>query len=159
LSHIPSKYYLPFADALTEVFQQFGISEINRSDLTLKESLYMDYEVCLIVGLTDDIQGNLGISMPSDTARQIASLAMGGMEVAQLDEMAKSAITEISNMVTAAAARKLSSMDKTVDITPPTLVTGDDLIMIISQVDTLSVSLDSAAGPLQINIGLETVKD
>ncbi len=158
MSKIPSQYYLPFANGLTEVFQQFGVTDISRSNLELKENLYMDYEVCLIVGITDDIQGNLGISMPSPTAQELASIAMGGMEVPQLDEMAKSAITEISNMVTAAAARTFSSMEKNVDITPPTLVVGEDIIMIISQVETLSLSLKSSVGTFQINIGLETVK-
>jgi len=155
--NISSDYYLPFPEALKEVLQQFGVSELTRSNLTIKESLSMDYDVCLIVGITDDIKGNLGISMPSQTALKIASLAMGGMEVSQLDEISKSALTEISNMITAAASIKLSNLNKSVDISPPTLVTGENLTMIISQVDTVSITLDSSAGPFQINIGLETI--
>ena len=157
MTEIPSKYYMPFADALVEVLQQFGVSDLSKSNLELKESLYMDYNVCLIIGITDDVQGNLGISMPQSTALNIASSAMGGMEVSQLDDISQSALSEISNMVAATATRKLSEMDKNADITPPTLVMGDDLTMVISQVNTLSLSMKSSTGDLQLNIGLENV--
>ncbi len=157
MTGIPSKYYLPFADALVEVLQQFGVSEITKNNMELKKSLYMDYEVCLIVGITNDVQGNIGISMPTSTAINIASIAMGGMEITEMDDMSQSALSEISNMVAATATRKLSDMDKNSDITPPTMVMGEKLMMIISQVDTISLSLKSAAGVIQLDIGLENV--
>lgn len=157
MSSITGKYLVPFFDALM-VLEQFGISGITRDQVKLKKSLSMQNEVNIIIGLTGDIQGNIGYSMPSETALQISSIAMGGMLVPELDDLAKSALSEIANMVSATATVNLSAMGKTVDISPPTIIVGHNLVMIISQVQTVSLEVATSAGPLQVNVGLENIR-
>ncbi len=57
-----------------------------------------------IVGIVGDIKGNIVYSIDSEDALKIASTMMMGMEINVLDDMAKSAISELTNMLTANAA-------------------------------------------------------
>ena len=52
---------------------------------------------------------------------------MMGMQVVELDEMAKSAICELSNMILGNSATAFSENKIIVDITPPSLLIGKDI--------------------------------
>ena len=54
----------------------------------------------------------------------IASTMMGGMPVAQFDELPQSAISELVNMVTANSAIRFEQLGMQVDISPPSLVSA-----------------------------------
>lgn len=149
---------MPFVEGLVDTLEQFGITDLERKGLELKEHLRLEHDINIIIGLIDDLEGNIGLSMTSKTSLAIVSAMMGGMEVTELDDLAWSALSELSNMVAAAATIKLSNLSIGVDITPPTLVMGEDLLMIISQVQTVSVDIHSGLGSMQINVGLERIK-
>ncbi|MNP44265.1 CheY-P phosphatase CheX [compost metagenome] len=50
---------------------------------------------------------------------------MMGMPVNNFDELAQSAISELTNMLTANAATNLSSQNISINISTPTLIDGD----------------------------------
>ncbi len=158
MSNLSANVVIPFVDGLKSTLEQFGVTDITRSDLKLKKSMFMDHEVCVIIGLTHDITGNIGYSMPAKTAMSLASVMMGGMPVDKMDEMTKSAVCEVSNMMAAGAIQKLSGENKIMDISPPTVVAGNNMIMIISQVQTISLTASTSVGPIQINVGIESMK-
>lgn len=51
-----------------------------------------------------------------------------GMPVSEFDDMARSAISELGNMVMGNAATILSNNNVMIDITPPTIITGTTTI-------------------------------
>ena len=59
-----------------------------------------------------------------DVAKDVASRMMMGMPVAEIDDMAKSALSELGNMIMGNAATLLANNDLKIDITPPTLGMG-----------------------------------
>ncbi|MEG6523822.1 chemotaxis protein CheX [Desulfotomaculum sp. 1211_IL3151] len=150
-----AKKYAPFVDAFAEILPQLGFQAVKRGNLSLKEKLMATRDITAIVGLTKKIRGNVAYGMAEDTAKNIASIMMGGMPVENFDEMAQSAISELANMVTANAAISLENIGLETNISPPTLVVGKNITARISQVKSLMVEIITEAGSIEINIGLE----
>lgn len=158
MTDIDSKFFMPCFEALPNVLSQFGVQDFQRKDLSVKQVLAMELEVNSVIGLVQEVQGNIGFSMSRQTGLNLVSAMMGGMEVQELDDMAKSGLNELTNMLAAGAVNGLAEVGKTADITPPTLIVGEKLYMIISQVQTVSMLISSSVGDIEINVGLESVQ-
>ena len=65
----------------------------------LKKSPYASGSIVVIIGLTGDIKGQVIFSLDKQAACSISSKMMMGLAVEELDEMAKSAISELMNMI------------------------------------------------------------
>lgn len=90
-----------------------------------KESMCMDGEsVFIMLGVTGEMTGQVCIVFNLEGAKDVASRMMMGMPVAEIDDMAKSALSELGNMIMGNAATLLANNDLRIDITPPTLGMG-----------------------------------
>jgi len=145
----------PFIDAVVTMLPMLGLTDLKQGDVVVKEKLATSKEVTVLIGLSQDIRGNMAYGLSEECARNIASTMMCGMPVPEFDEMAQSAISELVNMVTAQAATNLGSLGKAVNISPPTLVTGENITVRIGQVHTLSIEFVTSAGIIELNVGLE----
>jgi len=152
---VNSKMVKPFIDAVLSVLPMLGLTDIERGNVTVKDNLATAQDVTVLIGLSQDIRGNVAYGLSDECARNIASTMMCGMPVPQFDEMAQSAISELVNMITANAATNLESLGKAVNISPPTLVTGKNITARISQVQTLAIEFLTSAGIIELNVGLE----
>ncbi|OQY06906.1 MAG: hypothetical protein B6I28_05945 [Fusobacteriia bacterium 4572_132] len=144
-----------FIISIKDVFSQFGIEKIEKKSIKLKSKVESKYPVTIVVGLTGDLNGNITYNLEIDTAKKLASKMMMGMPVLELDDMTKSALSEISNMITGTSSGKLAELKKNTDISPPTLIIGKEIKLWISQVETIAILLDTSIGEIELNIGLE----
>ena len=78
-----------------------------------------------------------------------------GMPVDELNEMAQSALSEMSNMLTANAATNLSAMGLEVDISTPSLTVGKDFQIKISNEQYLVVVMDLGGENIELNIAVQ----
>lgn len=92
-----------------------------------KNTPYKSGSLVVLIGLTGDLLGNVAITMDQKLACSIASLMMGGAEVPFLDEMAKSAVAELGNMILGNTGILLAQMGIRIDVTPPTVLTGEKM--------------------------------
>jgi chemotaxis protein CheX len=138
-----------------QTLAQFGIECTQNSDIKKKERFYINTDVTSVIGVIGDIKGNIAYSLSQDTAKKIVSTMMMGMPVEQLDSMARSAIGELANIITGTAASILGSSGTMVDITPPSVIIGQELYMIISSIEVVVIELHTQFGNIEINIGLE----
>ena len=99
----------PFIGAVTGIMPQIGFSNITRKGISLKEKKFMVSGVVLTLGIVGDKKGNVVYSIDMDGAKKIASTMMMGMPVEELDDMSKSALSELSNMLTANASINFSN--------------------------------------------------
>ena len=150
-----SKLINPFIDAFTEVMPQLGFTDIKRKKVAVKEKTVKSMGVTVLVGITKQARGNVAYNMSENTAKYIASAMMCGMPVEAFDEMAQSAIAEMSNMITANAATQLSGMDIAVDISTPSVSMGDGFFIKISTEQYLSIEMDLAGNIIELNIVLQ----
>ena len=141
-----AKLVNPFVDAFTAVMPQIGFAEPKRTKMG---------GVSVIVGFTKQIRGNIVYNMSEDTAKFIASTMMMGMPIENFDDMAQSAISEMSNMLTATAATNLAGMGLEVDISTPSLSIGQNFQVKISDTNYLTVEMDLAGHLVELDIAVE----
>jgi chemotaxis protein CheX len=147
--------YLPFVEAFFEVLPNFGFKEIKRGQLSLKDKLVAGMDVTALIGLSRDVRGNVAYGMSKTTAQNVASIMMG-TPVEVLDGMAQSAIAEMANILASNAVMALDRDGFSVNISPPALITGDKVV-VVSRVQTLAIEIQTEAGPIEANIGMEIV--
>ncbi len=83
--------------------------------------------VCVLVGTTGELRGQVIISGNRDVALKAANKMMQGMGSGEWDEIAKSAIQEFCNMMMGTFSTLLSQDELHIDITPPTLIEGEGI--------------------------------
>lgn len=149
-----AKLVNPFIDAFTSVLPMMGFPTPSRKGMGLKSIVVDSLGVTIMVGFTRQLRGNVVYNMSEETAKHIASTMMMGMPVATLDEMAQSAICEMSNMLTATAATNLTALGYDVDISTPSLTVGSDFKVKISTEKYLTVTMDLAGHDVEINIAV-----
>jgi len=145
----------PFIDAFTTVLPQMGFPTPQRTGMTVNDQNAKSQGVAVIVGFTKEIRGNVVYNMSEDTAKFIASTMMMGMPVESFDEMAQSAISEMSNMLTANAATNLTALGLEVDISTPSLTVGTDFQIKISNEQYLCVVMDVSGHQVEIDIAVQ----
>lgn len=83
----------------------------------------------LELGITGELKGQVLMAMTEENAKFFASKMMMGMPIEILDDMASSALCELSNMVLGNAATLFSSQGIAMDITPPIAMRGENLTL------------------------------
>ena len=149
------KYINPFLEAVVKILGEFGIQDIKKGKIVVKDSMRVDLDITSIVGIIGGIRGNIAYSLSENTAKNIVSAMMMGMPVDELGSMGRSAISELSNMITGTASTLLSTTGEIIDITPPSIIFGKEIYFIISSVQTISVLMETSVGEIEVNIGLE----
>jgi len=150
-----AKLVNPFIDALVSVMPQMGFDVPKRVSMNVKNQTCASLGVSLIVGFTKGLRGNVVYNMTEQSAKFIASKMMMGMPVENLDDMAQSALSELSNMLTANAATNLTAMGYEVDISTPSLTVGQDFQIKISGEQYLVVVMDLGGENMELNIAVQ----
>jgi chemotaxis protein CheX len=133
-----------FNSAVIELVEGFGISTEFLGE-EVESALSSANQVNVLIGLTKGLKGNLLLGMKKSTAVKIAS-AMIGSEVAELDELSESAISEFMNTLVGMGLGKYEPITP-VDFSSPTLIVGESMFLMISRV---------AAAKLLFKLGDET---
>jgi len=146
----------PFIEASQTVLKQIASIDAKLGKVYLKESPYKSDSILILVGLTGSIRGQAIFSMSKNLAMSIASSMMFGMPVTELDEISKSAISELTNMILGNAATLLYNRGTDVEITPPSLLMGDNMTISPNKMKTVCVPLllDND-GVIELDISIE----
>ncbi|MFZ5988660.1 MAG: chemotaxis protein CheX [Bacillota bacterium] len=135
------EYINPFIEASQTVLQQIAGIDAKLGPVCLKDSPYTSDNIVIIVGLTGKIRGQAVFAMSKPVALSIASSMMGGMEVTELDEISKSAISELTNMILGNTATILYNKGIGIEITPPSFLMGDNMQISPTKMKTICVPL------------------
>lgn len=135
------EYINPFIEASQTVLKQIASLDVKLGKVFLKTAPYKSEDVIIMVGLTGKIRGQAIFSMGRKLALKIASCMMMGMPVTEFDEMSKSAISEMANMILGNAATLLYNRGINIDITPPSLLMGENMLITPNKMKTISIPL------------------
>lgn len=144
----------PFINSVTDVLPQLGFTDINVGAPQERSKKIVASGLVLTLGIVGDRKGNVAYVIDTEGAKQIASIMMMGMPVEELDDMAKSAISELSNMLTANASMHFSNDSVVLDISPPTMLTGDSIELSMSADIVTSINFDIDGIKLEVNLSL-----
>ncbi len=122
-----AEYINPFVQASQNVIREIAGLHPTLGQIYVKDIPYKGDNVVVLIGLTGEIQGSVVIALKKTLACKIASHMMGGMPVPELDEIAKSAIAELCNMILGNTANIFYENKVSIDITPPTVLTGENM--------------------------------
>ncbi|GFZ30686.1 chemotaxis protein CheX [Clostridium zeae] len=150
------KYINPFLDAFSNVFPQLGINEIRKGSVRVKEASVESPGVIIILGIVGDVKGNVIYTTTIDAAKSIAQIMMMGMPVPELNEMAQSAISELTNMLTANACISFEREGIHIDISTPTLMYGQFTAKASSN-KVLCIEMFVNNMPFEVNISLDKI--
>lgn len=135
------KHVNPFIKASQEILLQVANEETEIGEIFLRDSSFNGDNVIILIGLVGDLHGQVIFSLSQDLACEIASKMMCGMPVTKLDEISKSAVGELANMISGNAAMIFSSNQTKIDITPPTVMVGNGIEISTTKLKPVCVSL------------------
>lgn len=145
----------PFIKASRDILQQMANIPSELGKVYVKDASFDAPNVTILIGLTGEMKGQVVIGMSEDMAKKIASNMMGGMPVETLDEIAKSAISELGNMVLGNTATLLYNIGIKIDITPPTLLIGEKLSISTISTKTITIPLNTDYGIIELDIAIK----
>lgn len=141
-----------FIDAFMFVMSGIGCPTPKRLRLYVRDRNALNSGVAVKVDFTRQMSGSVVYNMREDTAKFIASTMMMGMPVIEFDEIAQSAISELSNMLSANAATNLTKLGIDVDISTPQLNIGAGAAINVSDSQFLVVAMDVGGHRVDIDI-------
>lgn len=130
----------PFLQSTMSVFESVTQFKLTVGRPSLADFSFDKPNYIITVGVVGQMKGQAVLTMDVEHAKEIASRMMYGMPVAEMDEMACSALNELSNMIMGNTATIFSTQGKIIDITPPISMVGTDL-KIQTDIDPISVPL------------------
>jgi chemotaxis protein CheX len=136
------EYINPFIEASQTVLKQITQLDAKLGKVYLKNSPYQSEDILIMVGLTGKMRGQAVFSIDRSFALKIASIMMMGMPVTEFDEMSKSALSELANMIMGNAATILYNRGINIDITPPSLLVGENMQITTNKMKTVCIPLE-----------------
>ncbi len=150
-----AEYINAFIKATQEVFKTMVRVEVTTGKPYIKSSPYIADSLIIVLGITGEIKGQAAINMNEDLAKTLAMTMMMGMSVEELDELSKSALSELANMIMGNAATLLFNLGLSVDITPPTLILGNNVEISSATMTTICVPLSCELGDFTLDLSIK----
>jgi chemotaxis protein CheX len=118
------KYINPFITSSVSVLKNMCLVDVTVGKPELMPIIFAADSKVVIIGMTGDVRGQILLGFSKKAALDIASRMMGGMQLDSLDEIAESALAELSNMIMGNTATAMYTNNIKIDITPPVIATG-----------------------------------
>lgn len=153
------EYINPFIEATKMVFKSMVGFDLQIGAIYLKESPYKAEAVAVIIGITGETKGQVTFCMNLKAALNIASKMMDDPNLAELDEISKSAISELANMILGNTSTLFFKRGISIDISPPTFLIGQNMTISHSKAVTICVPLRLPSGDsFEIDIAIADKK-
>ncbi|MFB6344311.1 MAG: chemotaxis protein CheX [bacterium] len=153
-----AEYINPFVKTAVSTLKQFIPDiEIERGELSVSESPFETVGTATYIGISGDLEGRVIYEMDRPTAVNIAS-AMNGEDLPGLNEMVRSTIQELGNIISGNATTELrqAADNKEIEITPPSMIVGRDTEISDSVSSKfLSVPLKTNHGDVIVNVAVQ----
>ena len=117
-----AEYINPFLESARIVIEQVANVRPTTGQLGVKDIIFIEKYVWIQIGMTGQMNGDIVFGLHEEVALRVVSAMMGGFVLEQMDEMGKSAISELGNMISGNASTMLYNQGVKVDITPPRLL-------------------------------------
>jgi chemotaxis protein CheX len=123
MANVNAEHINPFLMASATILKEMCYIEAKIGKPFIKSPAFFEDTLLILIGFTGEMKGQVMIAFESSVACDIASKMMM-MPVTQLDDLAKSAICELGNMIMGNTATIFSTKGIAIDITPPTVGNG-----------------------------------
>ncbi|NRD77292.1 chemotaxis protein CheX [Bacillus sp. BRMEA1] len=149
-----SEHINPFLVGVKNIFQDVAQMSLASNGISVKTSPTASKNVVVMLGLTGDLRGTIAMNLDEELTKKIASNMMGGMPVLELDELSKSAISELCNMIMGTVCTLFAEQQLSVDITPPSLMTGQNIHLSFTQTPVMSVKFGYEEHEIDLDLSI-----
>ena len=149
-----AEYANIFIRSAVEVFQKEVNVRLTRHDLAKKDSPMSDLPVCIILGITGAVRGQVVYAMDQGFAYSVARAMLPNRLPAEVKKMVNSAVSEIANIITGQATIALAGESDKLHLTPPAVIRAGNVSVDFLDIPTISLGLISEIGLMEINIAL-----
>jgi chemotaxis protein CheX len=139
----------PFLTASVHVLEALVQIKPSIGRINLTPPMSREDHIWLKIGVVGQLQGAVLFGLNKQVALRIVSAMMGGMILADLDDIGKSAIAELGNMISGNASTLLFNEGIHVDISTPSLM--DDVKPTTNKTLTVPLTIDSI-GELDLHV-------
>jgi chemotaxis protein CheX len=140
-----------FVGAAREVLAQEMGGPVEPQRIVLQGGPYETKDVTVIIGIAQDIEGAIILSMARDTALTYVSGVMGEERTA-LDELAQSGVGELANVIAGRASSLLGDRGYRTLLSPPTIMIGAGTTLSTLSLQRLVVPVDTSAGCIELHL-------
>ena len=152
------EYINPFIEGSQSVIKMLCNTEAKLGQVTIRTSPFYVSQVMIMIGVVGKIAGQVCFELSVETAKNIASAMMGGMPISEFDEMSKSAVAEMGNMIMGTTSTIFDNNGININITPPSLLTGEK-VEISNKVPTIVIPMElQGFGTIAMNLTAEENK-
>lgn len=123
MTSVNAEHINPFLMASTKIFREMCFVDAKIGRPYIKSPAFFEDTLIILIGFTGEMKGQAMIAFENRIACDIASKMMM-MPVTVMDDLARSAICELGNMIMGNTATIFSTKGIAIDITPPTVGNG-----------------------------------
>ncbi len=149
-----TEYINPFIKGAFSVMDTVLGAKPSKGELFMQPTTFNSQQCNIALGITGQVQGNVTFGMSLETADKIAG-AMLGQKIVEFDALAASALGELGNMICGNAAQQLHEAGWICDITPPTIMRGNNVQMAMLTIPAVVVPLKAEQGEIFVSIALQ----
>jgi chemotaxis protein CheX len=143
-----------FVDSTALMFRELIGPTVEVPSIAMKPSPVASREVMAIIGLAGDAQGRVIFDMDLFTAVQLAGHMLGEPSPG-MTPLVRSSIAELASMAIGRAISKINDCGTRIKMTPPTVITGANLISYDQCFETLVAPIATAYGEVRVNITIQ----
>ena len=147
------KFLNPFTEAVQMVLEAECSLSVQRGPLTMQKSSMTAEEVTVLINLVGQVEGTVLYGMNVQTALNLVSRVMG-QEFPELNDLARSGVAELGNVITGQATIKLSQAGYESQISPPTMIEGKDVEISTLDFQRIVVPMTTETGDIIVHLGL-----
>jgi chemotaxis protein CheX len=122
--------------------------------ITMSPSPVAGREVMAIIGLTGEAQGRVIFDMDLFTAVQLAGQMLGEPSPG-MTPLVRSSIAELASMAIGRAISQINDKGTRLSMSPPTIITGSNLISFDQCFETLVAPISTPFGEVRMNITMQ----
>ena len=143
-----------FVDSTSMLFKELVGPEIEVPSISMKANPVAGRDVMSIIGIAGEAQGRVIFDMDAATAVKLAGHMMGETSPG-LTPLVRSSIAELSSMAIGRAISIINDNGTKLRMSPPTVITGANLVSYDQCFETLVAPITTAYGEVGVNITLQ----
>jgi chemotaxis protein CheX len=146
-----------FLNATSTVLSEYFNVEIKETGgLTMVTGSDALDPITVILGITGDLEGQFLLAYSKDTALGIARSMMGNSDYPEFDDMCKSALAELGNMIGGMTSTGLAEMGYFCNLSPPSVVTTEQGTISLGMPTMICLPITTGQGAVRVCIGLKS---
>ncbi|MBN1267491.1 MAG: chemotaxis protein CheX [Anaerolineales bacterium] len=147
------RFLNPFLEAANDVLHAETGLTVTKGKIELEKSALTTEDITVLISIVGAVQGVALYGLSTRTALNLVTRMMG-QEFTEFDNLARSGIAEMGNVITGRASIKFSEDGMESNISPPTVIEGQGAKVSMVDFSRIIIPLTTDAGIITAHLAL-----